>query len=44
MEGVKEGELLLGDSVGVFGGGGIGLLSIVGGKGGGGSKIFVFEL
>ena len=41
---VKEGELLFGDTVAVFGAGPIGLLTIVAAKAAGASKIFVFDL
>ena len=44
VQAVKEGELLFGDTVAVFGAGPIGLLTIVAAKAAGASKIFVFDL
>lgn len=44
VQAVKEGKLLFGDTVAVFGLGPIGLLTIVAAKAFGASKIFVFDL
>ena len=44
VQAVKEGKLLFGDTVAVFGAGPIGLLTIVAAKAAGASKIFVFDL
>lgn len=44
VQAVKEGELLFGDTVAVFGAGPIGLLSVIAAKAAGASKIFVFDL
>lgn len=44
VQAVKEGKLLFGDTVAVFGAAPIGLLTIVAAKAAGASKIFVFDL
>ena len=44
VQAVKEGELLFGDTVAVFGAGPIGLLTVIAAKAAGASKIFVFDL
>ncbi|PJM59360.1 butanediol dehydrogenase [Staphylococcus haemolyticus] len=44
VQAVKEGKLLFGDTVAVFGAGPIGLLTIVAAKAAGASKILVFDL
>lgn len=44
VQAVKEGNLLFGDKVAVFGAGPIGLLTVVAAKAAGASKIYVFDL
>ena len=44
VQAVKEGNLLFGDTVAIFGAGPIGLLTVVAAKAAGASKIFVFDL
>ncbi|MCS4486166.1 2,3-butanediol dehydrogenase [Staphylococcus americanisciuri] len=44
VQSIKEGEVLFGDTVAVFGAGPIGLLTIIAAKAAGASKIFVFDL
>ena len=44
VQAVKEGELLFGDTVAVFGADPIGLLTVIAAKTAGASKIFVFDL
>ena len=41
---IKEGEVLFGDTVAIFGVGPIGLLTVIAAKAAGASKIFVFDL
>lgn len=44
VQAVKEGGLLFGDTVAIFGAGPIGLLTVIAAKAAGASKIFVFDL
>ncbi|MEB6293445.1 2,3-butanediol dehydrogenase [Mammaliicoccus sciuri] len=44
VQAIKEGEVLFGDTVAIFGAGPIGLLTIIAAKAAGASKIFVFDL
>ena len=44
VQAVKEGNLLFGDTVAIFGAGPIGLLTVVAAKAAGANKIFVFDL
>lgn len=44
VQAIKEGEVLFGDTVAIFGAGPIGLLTVVAAKAAGASKIFVFDL
>ncbi|WP_145232973.1 zinc-binding dehydrogenase, partial [Staphylococcus arlettae] len=44
VQAIKEGEVLFGDTVAIFGAGPIGLLTVIAAKAAGASKIFVFDL
>ncbi|WP_323706116.1 2,3-butanediol dehydrogenase [Mammaliicoccus sciuri] len=44
VQAIKEGNVLFGDTVAIFGAGPIGLLTIIAAKAAGASKIFVFDL
>ncbi|MDW4095833.1 zinc-binding dehydrogenase, partial [Staphylococcus saprophyticus] len=44
VQAIKEGEVLFGDTVAIFGAGPIGLLTTIAAKAAGASKIFVFDL
>lgn len=44
VQAIKEGEVLFGDTVAIFGAGPIGLLITIAAKAAGASKIFVFDL
>src|SRR5699024_12254352 len=44
VQAIKEGEVLFGDTVAIFGAGPIGLLTVIAAKAAGESKIFVFDL
>ncbi|MEB8177482.1 zinc-binding dehydrogenase, partial [Staphylococcus xylosus] len=44
VQAIKEGEVLFGDTVAIFGAGPIGLLTTIAAKAAGASKILVFDL